>query len=127
MHSKGYCCLVCLSVCLCVCLSVKSHLTSRMSNQAINEPAYSVAYEHQTICGDLPATTAFKSNAVKHEANMLICRLTRGQLSPLDTQQSVRVYPKIVNDIQPCPKRCLMMPLAHVGARTDCTTRAATL
>ena len=29
----------------------------------------------------------------------------------------------IVNDIQPFPKRCLLMPLAPVGARTDSTTR----
>ena len=77
-----------LSVCLCVCLSVKSYLTSRMSNRAINELAsypgrlggekrpgyeainervYSVACEHQKICGDLPKTTAFKRYAVKHE------------------------------------------------------------
>ena len=30
-----------------------------------------------------------------------------------------RVYPAIVNDIQLFPKRCLLMELAHVGARTD--------
>ena len=28
----------------------------------------------------------------------------------------------IVNNIQPCPKLCLLMSLARVGARTDCTT-----
>ena len=28
----------------------------------------------------------------------------------------------IVNNIQPCPKLCLLMPLARVGARTDSTT-----
>ena len=56
MYSEGYCSWVCLSV----CLSVKSHLTSRMSNRAINERAYSVPYERQKICGDLPETTAFK-------------------------------------------------------------------
>ena len=53
------------------------------------------------------------------KANMLISRLTRGQLSPLDAQRSVRGYPGIVNDIQPCPKRCLLIPLALLGARTD--------
>ena len=109
-------------------MSVKSHLTSRMSNRAINEHAYLVAYECQKICGDLPETTAFKRYAAKHErksqyANL---RLTRGQLSPLDAQQNVRGYPTIVNDIQPCPKRYLLMPLVRVGVRTDSTTRAAT-
>ena len=28
----------------------------------------------------------------------------------------------IVNNIQPCPKRCLLMPLARVEARTESTT-----
>ena len=60
------------------------------------------------------------------KANMQIYRLTLGQLSPLDVQQNVRGYPGIVNDIQPCPKRCLLMPLVCVGVRTDSTTRAAT-
>ena len=50
-----------------VILSVKRHLTSRMSIRAISECAYSVAYERQNICGDLPETTAFKSYAAKHE------------------------------------------------------------
>ena len=57
---------------------------------------------------------------------MLIYRLTRGQLSPFDAQKNVRGYPGIVNDIQPCPKRCLLMPLVRVGVRTDSTTRAVT-
>ena len=43
------------------------HLTSRMSNRAINKRAYSVACEHQNICGDLPEKTAFKGYAAKHE------------------------------------------------------------
>ena len=60
------------------------------------------------------------------KANMLINRLTRGQLSPLDAQRNVRGYPGIVNDFQSCPKRCLLMLLARVGARTNSTTRAAT-
>ena len=49
---------------------------------------------------------------------------TRGRLSPLDIQRSARGYPTIVNT-QPCPKRCLLMPLTspRVGARTDSTTR----
>ena len=102
-----------------VCLSVWSHLTSRMSNRAINEHAYLVAYERQKICGDLPETTAFKSYAAKQErkSQLLIYRLTHGQLSPLDAQRNVRSYPGIVNDIQSCPKQCLLMLLARVGAR----------
>ena len=63
---------------------------------------------------------------MSEKANMLIYRLTRGQLSPLDAQRNVRGYPGIVNDIQPCPKQCLMMLLACFRARTDSTTRAAT-
>ena len=55
------------------------------------------------------------------KANMLIIPTYRGQLSPLDTQRSARGYPTIVNNIQPCPKRCQLMPLARVGARTDST------
>ena len=125
MRSEGYSTWVYVSV----CLSVKSHLTSRMSNRAINEHAYLVAYERQKICGDLPEMTMFKSYTAKHErkANMLIYWLTRGQLSPLDAQRNIRCYPGIVNDIQPCPKRCLLMLLARVGARTDSTTCAATM
>ena len=60
------------------------------------------------------------------KANMLIYRLTRGQLPPLDAQRNVRGYPGIVNDYQSCPKRCLPMLLARVGARTNSITRAAT-
>ena len=52
--------------------------------------------------------------------------LTRGQLSPLDTERRARGYPTIIKHIQPCPKRGLLMPLARVGARTDSTTRSTT-
>ena len=103
-----------------MCLSVKSHHTSRMSNRAIKEHVYLVAYERQKLCGDFPETTAFKSYAAKHK---LIFRLTRGQLSPLDARRNARGYPTIVNNIQLCPKRCLLMPLVRtVGVRTDTTT-----
>ena len=51
---------------------------------------------------------------MSEKANMLIYWLTISQLSPLDAQRSVRGYQGIVNDIQPCPKRCLLMLLAHV-------------
>ena len=54
--------------------------------------------------------TAFKSYAAKHErkANMLI----------IPTLSLM-----IVNNIQPYPKRWLLVPLASVRARTDSTTR----
>ena len=56
------------------------------------------------------------------KANMLIIPTYRCQLSLLDTQRRARGYPTIVNNIQPCLKLCLLMPLARVGARTDSTT-----
>ena len=110
--------------CLCVCLSVKSHLTYGASVRPENAVTYSAGNEGQKICGDLPETSAFKSYAAKHEqkANMLIIPTYRCQLSPLDTQRRARGYPTIVNNIQPCPKLCLLMPLARVGARTDSST-----
>ena len=66
------------------------------------------------ICGDLPETTAFKSYATNQ-----YCDLPgRGQLSLSEVPE----YPTIVNNIQPCPKRCLLMPLTRVVARTESTT-----
>ena len=59
---------------------------------------------------------------MSEKANMLIIPTYRCQLSPLDTERRARGYPTIVNNIQPCPKLCLLMPLARVGARTDSTT-----
>ena len=112
-----------LGLSVCCCLSVKSHLTYGASVPPKNAVTYSAGNEGQKSCGDLPETTAFKSYAAKHERKMLIFRLTRSQLSPFDTQRSARGCPKIVNNIQPCPKRCLLMLLARVGARTKYTTR----
>ena len=43
---------------------------------------------------------------------------TRGQLSPLDIQRSARGYPTTVNNIWPCLKRCLLLRLTRVRART---------
>ena len=113
-----------LSVCLCVCLSVKSHLTYGASVRPENAVTYSAGNEGQKICGDLPETTAFKSYAAKHERKSQYANFPtyRCQLSPLDTQRRARGYPTIVNNIQPCPKLCILMPLARVGARTDSTT-----
>ena len=58
---------------------------------------------------------------MSEKANMLIIPTYRCQLSPLDTQRRASGYPTIVNNIQPCPKLCLLMPLARVGARTGST------
>ena len=122
MRSEGY---YSRSVCVSVCLSVKSRLTYGASVRPENAVTYSAGNEGQKICGDLPETTAYKSYAAKHErkSQLLIIPTYRCQLSPLDTQRSARGYPTIVNNIQPCPKLCLLMPLARVGARTDSTTR----
>ena len=54
---------------------------------------------------------------MSEKANMLIIPTYRYQLSPLDTQRRARRYPTIVNNIQPCPKLCLLMPLARAEAR----------
>ena len=104
-------------VCVCVCQSVNYGASVRPENAA----TYSAGNEGQNICGDLPETTAFKSYAAKHErkSQLLIIPTYRCQLSPLDTQRRARGYPTIVNNIQPCPKLCLLMPLARVGARTN--------
>ena len=58
---------------------------------------------------------------MSEKANMLIIPTYRCQLSPLDTQRRAIGYPTIVNNIHPCPKLCLLMPIARVGARTDST------
>ena len=56
----------------------------------------------KTIRGDLPETTAFKSYAAKHvrKSQLPINPLTRGQLSPFDTQRSGRGYLTSVKNIQ---------------------------
>ena len=107
-----------------MCLSVKSHLTYGACVRPENAVTYSAGNEGQKLCGDLPETTVFKSYAAKHKrkANMLIIPTYRCQCSPLDRQRRARGYPTIVNNIQPCPKLCILMPLARVGARTDSTT-----
>ena len=126
MRSEGYCSWVCLCVCVClsVCLSVKSHLTYAASVHPENTVTYSAGNEGQKICWDFPETTAFKSNAAKHER-----KSQYANYSDLPDVSFLRLthsegteYPTIVNNIQPCPKPCLLMPLARVGARTDSTT-----
>ena len=87
-------------VCVCVCMNIKKFLG---------------------ICLKRLHLRVMPRN-MSEKANMLIYWLTHGQL--LHSTHSKTSG--IVNDIQPCPKRCLLMLLAHVGARTDSTMRAAT-
>ena len=47
--------------------SAPAHLTYGASVHPENAVTYSEGNEGQKICGDLPETTAFKSNAAKHE------------------------------------------------------------
>ena len=98
-----------------------------MSNRAINECAYSVACERQKSFGDLPETTAFKRYAAKHErkSQLLITLAYPWSASSARRTAKRQSYPAIVNDIHPCPKRCLLMPLARVGARTTSTATNA--
>ena len=92
---------------------------SRMSNRAINKRAYSVACERQKICGDLPERKDCVQELCREtrakKPIMLIYQLTRGQLFLLNAQRSTKGYPTSIKDIQPCPKRCLLMFLARVG------------
>ena len=85
--------------------------------------------EGQKICGDLPETTAFKSYAAKQERRSQYANysdLPAVSFLRLTHSEASEGYPTIVNNIQPCPKLCLLMPLAYVGARTDSTSYTAT-
>ena len=85
--------------------------------------------EGQKICGDLPETTAFKSYAAKQERRSQYANysdLPAVSFLRLTHSEASEGYPTIVNNIQPCPKLCLPMPLAFVGARTDGTSYTAT-
>ena len=124
MRSEGYsscqCSSVCLSVCLSVCPLVGNSLLKRvfvLKMLAHNQRATKVKI-FVGICLKRLRSRVIPRN-MSEKANMLI---TRGQFSPLNTQRSVNGYPTIVNNIQPCQKRCLLMPLTRVRARTDSTT-----
>ena len=82
-----------------------------------------VIFNPRCACMHLPETIPFKSYAVKHDRKSQYANLPMVSFSQLDTQRNARGYPTIVNNIQPCPKWCLLMPLPRVGARTDSTTR----
>ena len=51
------------------------------------------------------------------KANMLIYRLTRGQLSPHDAGQGAGGCRAMTKSLQPYPKRYLLMQLARVAPR----------
>ena len=116
-----------LSVCLCVCLSVclLSHIspTERLFilKMLSRTQRATKVKKFVGICLKRLRSRVMPRN-MSEKANMLIIPTYRCQLSPLDTQRRARGYPTIVNNIQPCPKLCLLMPLARVGARTDSTS-----
>ena len=97
-----------------------------MSVRLENAVTYSTGTEGQKICGDLPETTAFKSYAAKQKRRSQYANysdLPGVSFLHLTHSEASEGYPTIVNNIQPCPKLCLLMPLARAGARTDSTTR----
>ena len=114
---------VCLCVCVCVCLL--SHISPMerlfvLKTLSCTQRATKVKI-FVGICLKRLRSRVMPRNR-SEKANMVIIPTYRRQLSALDTQRRVRGYPTIVNNIQPCPKLCLWMPLARVGARTDSTT-----
>ena len=127
MRSEGYsswvCLCVCVSVCLCVCLlSHISHTERLFVLKTLSRTQRATKVKKFVgICLKRLRSRVMPRN-MSEKANMLIIPTYRCQLSPLDTQRRARGYPTIVNNIQPCPKLCLLMPLARVGARTDSTT-----
>ena len=101
-----------------VWVSVKSHLTYRAFVRPENVVTHSVGSEGQKFMG-----ICLKWLATKHKQKSQYANYSNlpGRLPPLDTEWSARGYPMIVNNIQPYPERCLLMPLALVGVRTDST------
>ena len=121
MRSEGYCSWG--FVCLCVCLLSHISPTERLfvlKTLSRTQQATKLK-KFVGICLKRLRLRVIPRN-MSEKANMLIIPTYRCQLSPLDTQRRARGYPTIVNNSQPCPKLCLLMPLARVGARTDSTT-----
>ena len=119
---EGYCSFLCLSVCLLVGNSLLKRLfvlkTLSHTQQAKKVKTFVGICLKPLHLRVMPRNRSERAN---NYANVF--RLTRCQLSPFDTQRSTRGYLTIVNNIQPCPKLCLLMPLARVGARIDSTLR----
>ena len=121
MRSEGY---SGRSVCVCLSVCLLSHIspTERLfvlKTLSRTQRATKVK-KFVGICLKRLRSRVMPRN-MSEKANMLIIPTYRCQLSPLDTQRRARGYLTIVNNIQPCPKLCLLMPLARVGARTDST------
>ena len=114
---------VCVSVCLLSHISPTEHLfvlkTLSRTQRATKVKKFVGICLKRLRSRVMPRT-------VSEKANMLIIPTYRCQLSPLDTQRRARGYPTIVNNIQPCPKLCLLMPLARVGASDSTTSFTAT-
>ena len=123
MRSEGYSSCQCSSVCLSVCPLVGNSLLARLFIlKTLSHTKWATKVKKFVwICLKQLCSRVMPRNR-SEEANMLITPTYRCQLSWLDTQRSARGYPTIINNIQPCPQRCLLMQLAHVGARTDGTT-----
>ena len=107
-------------VCVSVCLSHISPMERLFVLKTLSRTQRATEVEKFVgICLKLLRSRVMPRN-MSEEANM---RLTRGQLSPLNTQRSARWV--LHNDCQQrsvLPKRCLLMPLARVGAINDSTT-----
>ena len=119
MRSEGYSTWVCVSVCLSVCpLSHISPTERLFVLKTLSRTQRATKIKKVVgICLKRLRSRVMPRN-MSEKANMLIIPTYRCQLSPLDTQQRARGYPTIVNNIQPCPKLCLLMPLARDGTRT---------
>ena len=123
MRSEGYSSWVCLCVCVSVCLLSHISPTERLFVLKTLSRTQQVTKVKKFVGICLkPLRSRVMPRNMSEKANMLIFPTYRCQLSPLDTQRRVRGYSTIVNNTQPCPKLCLLMPLARVGARTDGTT-----
>ena len=103
-------------------MSVKLHLTSRMNNRAINKHANSVACERRKIVGIYLKRLRSRVMPRNTSEKAIIYRLTHGQLFFLKAQRSTRGYQRVSKTFSLAQKRCLLMLLARVGARTDSTT-----
>ena len=115
MHAQeGYCSCPCLSVCQVAGNSLLKHL---FVLKMLSHTQW--ATKVKTFVGIClkPLRSRVMPRNRSEKANMLIVSflcLTHSEVS--------EGYPMIVNNIQPCPKRFLLMLLARVGARTDSTT-----
>ena len=91
-----------------VCLFVKSHLTYGASVRPEN--AVTGQRKFSGIClKRLRSRVMPRTNIPTYPRSAF-------------SQRSANGYPTMVNNIRPCPKRCLLMPLTRVVARTESNT-----